>query len=168
LRYAASRNLPEGGTVKKRAIVVVLAVALLLVLVLAGTAYGASAPVPTTAGLVLGDQENLGAGSVLQTWDSWVVIEGTNGRPDKGSFTVTSLTIDPCGKITCNATGTAPVTEVKQLSPNTMEFLVPAWGFWYKVVDGGWPGIKKDTFYVSFDGTTWIPIPILAGNIIVH
>ena len=156
---------PEGGTVKKRTIVIVLAVALLLVLVLAGTAYGGSAPAPMktgiTTGIVLEQQINYPDGSVYQDWNSWFIIEGVNSKPDRGSITETHLYIGPSGKILSKKTDTQPVTDVSRLNRTTMEFYVPGWGSWLQVVDGG-PGVKKDAWY-----TIGAQLPILAGDIIV-
>jgi hypothetical protein len=157
--------------VKKRTIVIVLAVALLLVLVLAGTAYGTPAPAPMTTGITIGtvlyQQQQNPDGSVAQKWSSWFIIEGVNGKPDRGSITDTDLYIGPGGKILSKATDTEPVSHVSRLNCTTMEFFIPGWGSWVKVVDGGWPGVKKDAWSESKDGTNWYPIPILAGDIIV-
>jgi hypothetical protein len=161
----------EGGTVKKKSIVIVLVLAVLLLLVMTATAYGAPVPAPKTTGIttgiVLNQQISNADGSVSQTWFSWFIIEGVNGKPDKGSITETDLIIGPGGQIISKTTDTEPVTDVSQGSRTTMYFYVPAWGDYNKVVDGGWPGVKKDAWYGSKDGTNWFPISILAGDIIV-
>jgi hypothetical protein len=165
----------EGGTVKKKSIVIVLVLAVLLLLVMTATAYGAPAPAPMTTGITTGivlysQQQNAG-GTLSQTWYSWVAIEGINGKPDTGSITKTLLNIGPWGKIISKVTYTEPVADVIRVSPTTMEFRVFAtldnWtDFGLKVVDGG-PGVKKDAWYATEDGIIWNQLPILAGDIIV-